>query len=156
MKVESCRACDCALRSLGGRFSLGTRRLTLAGRTLTRMCFQNGLKVHMGKTVMLTNDGTRPAALRCGGHDVRVLQHGQSEKYLGRKFSVDSYHDTELQHRLGCGWAAFAKHKFILCNRRIPLKDRMRLFQASIAPFRSMDAQSGAAAPTAEYATTDA
>eukprot|EP00959_Pyramimonas_sp_CCMP1952_P076446 1597398-Pyramimonas_sp.AAC.1 len=93
-----------------------------------------GLRVHMGKTVLLTNVNNRPATLRCGGHNVRVLQHGQSEKYLGRKLSLDSYHETELQYRIGCGWAAFAKHKFTFCNRRIKLQHRMRLFQASVAP----------------------
>ena len=51
VKVESCRACDFALRSLGGRVSLGGGRLTLGGRTLTRRCFQSGLK---GRRVNLT------------------------------------------------------------------------------------------------------
>eukprot|EP00959_Pyramimonas_sp_CCMP1952_P263368 5507483-Pyramimonas_sp.AAC.1 len=59
-----------------------------------------GLKVHVGKTAILTNAAPRPPTVRCMGHDVRVLQQGESEKYLGRKFNLNTYHETELTHRV--------------------------------------------------------
>ena len=65
-----------------------------------------GLKMHMGKTVVLTNACARPNSIRCAGHDVRALQQGESEKYLGRKLSLDDFHNTELTNRLAAGWAS--------------------------------------------------
>ena len=63
-----------------------------------------------------------------------MLQEGESEKYLGRKLSVDNFHDAELDNRLAMGWAAFFKLKGALCNRQIPLKDRLRLFESTVTP----------------------
>ena len=62
------------------------------------------------------------------------LQTGESEKYLGRKLSVDEHHHAELKNRLAMGWAAFFKLKGALCNRQIPIKDRIALFEASVSP----------------------
>ena len=70
----------------------------------------------------------------CAGKDVQVLQEGESEKYLGRKLSIDEYHNTELDNRLASGWGAFFKLKGALCNRNVPLKDRIALFESSVTP----------------------
>ena len=77
VKAESCRACDCALRSLGGRVSLGGGRLTLGGRTLTRRCFQSGLK---GRRVNLTPEalerGLKSSLFLCS--ELTVAEVGES------------------------------------------------------------------------------
>ena len=94
-----------------------------------------GLKMHAGKTKILTTDRARrqtPAS--CGGHDVEVLQNGCFEKYLGRKFSVDDFHTTELTNRLSMGWAVFFKFKGALCNKYFAIKDRMALFVSCVTP----------------------
>ena len=94
-----------------------------------------GLKMHAGKTKVLTNDTTyRLSSVSCAGKDVQILQEGESEKYLGRKLSIDEYHNTELENRLASGWAAFFKLKGALCNRIVPLKDRISLFESSVTP----------------------
>eukprot|EP00959_Pyramimonas_sp_CCMP1952_P400956 8401770-Pyramimonas_sp.AAC.1 len=90
-----------------------------------------GLKMHMGKTVVVTNSATRPATIRCSGNDVRVMQPGETEKYLGREFTLDDYHWEELNNRISSAWESFCCQKSILCNRHVPLRDRMRLFHAT-------------------------
>ena len=87
------------------------------------------------KTKILTTDRARrqtPAS--CGGHDVEVLQNGCFEKYLGRKFSVDDFHTTELTNRISMGWAVFFKFKGALCNKYIAIKYRMALFVSCVTP----------------------
>ena len=58
----------------------------------------------------------------------------RSERYLGTKLSSDSYHSTELANRLDSGWSCFFKLKDTLCDRRLPLRDRIKLFEASVTP----------------------
>ena len=102
---------------------------------LEREALTFGLKMHAGKTKILTTDSAhRQNPASCGGHDVEVLQENGSEKYLGRKFSVDDFHITEFNHRISMGWAAFFKFKNALCNRYVAIKDRMALFVSCVSP----------------------
>lgn len=88
-----------------------------------------GLRLHMGKTKVLTNCSVQaPMTVSCGTTVVKVLNNDESEKYLGRKLATHQYHQTEFDHRLASGWAAFFKFKDALCNRNLPLKHRVKLF----------------------------
>ena len=81
-----------------------------------------GLKLHFGKTVVLTNcTKNRPESLACKNGPVRVAKYGESERYLGRQIALPFCHEAELSNRLAVGWAAFFKNKASLCNRRLPL-----------------------------------
>ena len=94
-----------------------------------------GLKLHMGKTKVMTNAaGRRPRNISCNGLPVEVLDSSTAERYLGRQLAVDGYHSTELVNRLNCGWRAFFKFKDALCNRNLPLKHRMKLFESVVTP----------------------
>ena len=94
-----------------------------------------GSKLHAGKTKVLSTDPSfRRSPISCGGIDVQVLQNGETEKYLGSKFSVEDFRQAELSNRLAMGWAAFFKLKGALCDRQIPIKDRMKLFESSVTP----------------------
>ena len=67
-----------------------------------------GLKIHAGKTLVLTN--APPPRLVCTplqGGLVQVLDIKGSQKYLGRKLSIDDLHQTELSNRIACGWRVF-------------------------------------------------
>ena len=64
-----------------------------------------------------------------GGASTRSVR-----EVFGSQFSGGSYHVTKLRRKSGRGWAAFAKREFTPRNRRIRLKYRMRLFQASVEP----------------------
>ena len=102
---------------------------------LDREASKFGLKMHAGKTKILTSVASlRHSPVSCAGKDVQILQAGESERYLGRKLSTDDYHNTELNNRLASGWSAFFKLKGALCNRNVPLKDRIALFDSSVTP----------------------
>ena len=54
---------------------------------------------------------------------------------VGNVFAGSYWSPTcEMNHRLAAGWAAFVKYKGALCNRGIPLSDRVSLFEAVVTP----------------------
>jgi len=94
-----------------------------------------GLKLHTGKTkVLVTDPLARHTPVSCAGFDVEVLQEGASEKYLGRKLSVDDFRNVEFKNRVAMGWASFFKLKGALCNRHVPIKHRISLLECSVSP----------------------
>ena len=85
------------------------------------------------------------------GNEVQVLLPNESAMYLGRKVCFNTFDDTEIQHRINKGWAAFGKHKSVLCCRNYPLHSRLRLFDATVSP--TVLYGSGAWTMTAERCT---
>ena len=108
------------------------------GKMINDLCLEAakyGLKLHMGKTVVLTNRGAgRPASINCGAQVVKVVGADDTEKYLGHKLSLSEFHATEFANRMASAWASFFKLKDVLCNRKVPLKDRIKLFECSVTP----------------------
>ena len=79
------------------------------------------LKLHMGKTVVLTNRSTGiPASVMCGAGTVKVAGVDDTEKHLGHKLSTLHFHETEFSNRLASVWAACFNRKDVLCNRKVP------------------------------------
>jgi hypothetical protein len=74
-----------------------------------------GLKLHTGKTVILTNrcEGL-PATIACAVHNIKVACPTDTEKYLGHKVSMSAYHRTDFDNRLASAWAAIFKSKEVL------------------------------------------
>lgn len=92
-----------------------------------------GLQVHDGKTVGLTNMFARRGVavqkhIEVHGKQIQVLPHHEGTKYLGRLLCFNSYHDSEIKHRINRGWAVFALHHKELCDKLFPLVSRLRLF----------------------------
>ena len=95
-----------------------------------------GLKIHFGKTKVMTWKSlahSRPS-VSVGGESVTILDERASEKYLGRKLAFQSCQEVEIANRLAAGWAAFTKHKSELCCKHYCLRDRVRLFDATVSP----------------------
>ena len=57
-----------------------------------------------------------------------------AERYLGRKLAFKDTSRVELENRINAAWAAFHKHKQELCCKHYCLKDRCRLFDATVTP----------------------
>ena len=105
---------------------------------LRRAALARGLKVHSGKTKVLTN----ARELRCKrvpdyiiieNEKYEVLAADASTKYLGRKVCYIDPHGTEFCHRISTAWGTFSKHKDELIDKRIPLKTRLKLFDATVS-----------------------
>ena len=102
---------------------------------LSKEASKFGLNIHMGKTVVLSNRSShRPASVKCGSAWVKVADPSDTERYLGRKVSITAFHETEFQNRMASAWGAFFKFKASLCNRHVPLKYRVKLFESCVTP----------------------
>ena len=97
-----------------------------------------GLEMHFGKTKILANNKGRKQnhALHTeiGHNRVEILSPDKSTKYLGRAFAFTEYHQREIKHRIACGWAKFMKYKGELCDRKIQLHKRLKLFNSVVTP----------------------
>ena len=95
-----------------------------------------GLKMHLGKTKILSNipPEERPESLKVGTTSIEVLKEGVAERYHGRKLTLDNYQATELANRISAGWASFTKHKVALCDQKCHLRLRMKLFESTVTP----------------------
>ena len=72
---------------------------------LSAEAVKHGLKLHMGKTVVMTNEMTgRPSHLNCGGCEVKVVNPSDAERYLGRTLCTGDYHDTDTARRADGRW----------------------------------------------------
>jgi hypothetical protein len=130
----------CNLRFADDIMLLATSRQQLQTmlNDVIRRAAQVGLSIHFGKTSIMNNipddERLKPEGIAVNGGDVSILPYDDSAMYLGRKLCFGDVHDTELGHRLACGWAKFHKHKSELCCRHFPLRDRLKLFEAVVTP----------------------
>ena len=64
---------------------------------------------------------------------IDILSQDDSTMYLGRKLNLANCQATEMDSRIGLAWKAFMARKGELCNKRYPLRDRLRLFEATVS-----------------------
>ena len=98
-----------------------------------------GLEIHMGRTKFMSNVEARSGAsaansITVRGHEVEILRFSDATTYLGRKLCFKEFHDTEIKHRIGRGWAKFAIHRKELCQKKYSLRCRLKLFEAVVTP----------------------
>eukprot|EP00973_Karenia_brevis_P049877 6925653-Karenia_brevis.AAC.1 len=65
--------------------------------------------------------------------EIEVLKRDEATKYLGRQVSFARRHETELTNRINAAWRKFAVHKHELTNKCYPLRNRLRLFEATVS-----------------------
>ena len=96
-----------------------------------------GLKLHLGKTKILSNVQNRRGVLaqrhvQVGDGTVEVLPFTEGTAYLGHYLSFHNFHDAEIQNHIVKGWKAFGKYRDELCNKRYLIRSRLRLFDAVV------------------------
>ena len=74
-----------------------------------------GLKLHMGKTKILTNVSCHQKDVLVGDDTIQIITDG-AERYQGKTLSLWNYHTIEHTNRLAAGWAVFTKNKHVLCS----------------------------------------
>jgi len=97
-----------------------------------------GLKLHMGKTKILSSRQERHGCLaqrnvEVLGEKIEVLSASEGTIYLGRFLNFERFHDAELDNRINRGWAAFAKIRRGLSDKHYPLAHRLKLFDATVS-----------------------
>ena len=67
---------------------------------------------------------------------LEVLFEGKTHKYLGRSLSgnVTKRAAVEVAHRSQVAWGKFMKHKHVLQNKHIAVRNRLKYFDAVITP----------------------
>jgi len=106
---------------------------------LKREAAKYGLELHPDKTKILTNLSQRRGrnasqTTDIDGEKVEILHHHHNTKYLGRRFSYDQYHDTELDNRIATAWRKFNVLRHELTDKSYPLSSRLRLFDGTVTP----------------------
>jgi hypothetical protein len=96
-----------------------------------------GLEPHAGKTKILHNNvgyGSRVTRTTCNGMEIEVLDCQGGAMYLGRSLRLTAMNDEELLNRKTKSWAKFGIYKNELMDKNIPIKDRLKLFDAVVTP----------------------
>eukprot|EP00973_Karenia_brevis_P086751 12028777-Karenia_brevis.AAC.1 len=100
---------------------------------------QCGLELHPGKTKILTNATRKQGRgkeryLDINDMQIEILTLEQSARYLGIDFCFADRQQREMQNRIRAAWAKFQKHKQELTSKNYDLRDRLRLFDATVSP----------------------
>ena len=70
--------------------------------------------------------------IKIGATQIEPTDEEDAEHDLGLNKSFMSGQEQELRHRIANAWAAFHNHKHELCNQYYAIKDRIRLFEATV------------------------
>ena len=113
--------------------------LTKMIEKLSQEVSEFGLAIHPQKTKVLGNvaDSRRtPNAgfVSVGGLNIEILSFDGHVKYLGRRFSFSNTSTLEVDNKINSGWDKFHMFRHVLCNRRSPLGQRLKFFDASVTP----------------------
>ena len=66
----------------------------------------------------------------------KISSEEKSHRYLGRQLciSLSKHINIEFQNRTRAAWAAFHKHKCVLLDHKVSLRQRLKMFTASAGP----------------------
>ena len=102
-------------------------------RDLANEACKFGLKLHPGKTKLLTNAHVETGEnVKIDGLELNVLSEGEHEKYLGKKLCMGSFHESEVRNRIAAGWASFNRFRDEFCGKHYCLRDKLRLFESTV------------------------
>ena len=96
-----------------------------------------GLSLHPEKSKIMDNDrgyGSKVTKAKINGAEIEVLSGEASTMYLGRLLSLSNTHEVELSHRIRKAWTKFGIYKEELTNKAVPLRLRLKLFNATVTP----------------------
>ena len=71
--------------------------------------------------------------LKVTGAVVEVLLEGATTKYLRRALRLDAHNEAEIENRINTAWRCFIGLTAKLCNRHLPLHQRLWLFGAAVS-----------------------
>ena len=96
-----------------------------------------GLRLHPGKTKILHNGigyGTNARTAKCGTMNIEILDKDGHATYLGRAVRLTAMEDEEIKSRIAKAWAKYGVFRQELNDQHVPVKLRMKLFEAVISP----------------------
>ena len=104
---------------------------------LAKVLREFGLDLNTSKTKILSTEDNNDAPVYCITEcgTIEVLATTSKYKYLGRMFSgnVRDRGRIAVEHRICCGWMKFKALQHIFQDKHIPVKLRLKLFDAAIS-----------------------
>ena len=83
-----------------------------------------GLKIHKGTTKFMTNFQTNESIVV----ENDAIEKVDSYKYLCQTVKMEDKTREEILIRIKAGWSCFGRYKDILCDKKIPMILRKRVF----------------------------
>ncbi|OLP96509.1 Myosin-12 [Symbiodinium microadriaticum] len=118
-------------------FAKSLEELVFMMESLVHELAHIGLQLSSSKTKIFTTQSlTTPLFVEACGEMVQVLTGDQTHKYLGRSLcgSLARRHVVEFNHRVQLAWNKFHRHRRVLVNKYVPIKLRMKFFDAVVTP----------------------
>jgi hypothetical protein len=96
-----------------------------------------GLKIHKGKTKYMTNFDTNETL----EIENDMIEKVDSYKYLGKTVKMKDNTREEVLLRTKAGWSCFGRYRDILCDKKIPLSLRSRMYNQCVLPTMTYGAE---------------
>ena len=96
-----------------------------------------GLKIHKGKTKYMTNFQSNETITV----DNETIEKVDRYKYLGQTVMMKNHTREEVMIRIKAGWSAFGRFKDILCDRKLPMTIRRRMYNQCVIPTMTYGAE---------------
>ncbi|CAK0873857.1 unnamed protein product [Prorocentrum cordatum] len=74
-----------------------------------------------------------PWSVEVGDRKLTRAKRGEGFKVLGTVLTFDNNAEVELQNRFARSWRAFYKYQHLLCCRKAPLSERLKLLQSLVS-----------------------
>ena len=96
-----------------------------------------GLKIHKGKTKYMTNFQS---------DEIITVENDTIEKvdrykYLGQTVMLNEHTREEVKIRIKAGWSCFGRYKDILCDTKLPMSIRRRMYNQCVIPTMTYGAE---------------
>ena len=96
-----------------------------------------GLKIHKGKTKYMTNFQSDEVIVV----ENEVIEKVDRYKYLGQTVMMEDHTREEVTIRIKAGWSCFGRFKDILCDKKLPMTLRRRMYNQCVLPTMTYGAQ---------------
>ena len=107
--------------------------------------------MHKGKTKFMTNYDTN-STITVEGHSIEKVEE---YKYLGQTLKMKDCTHEEVMKRIKSGWSCFGRHKEILCDKKIPMTWRRKIFDQCVLPTMTYGAETWTTTKKTRKATTN-
>src|SRR5215469_5619673 len=111
--------------------STNRQELEIKGENWRKALEDRGLKISRGKTEYLAFYQQGDGTVKMAGE---TLNRAEAFKYLRSIVSDDGGLGQEIIHRVKAGWMNWKKMSGVLCDKRISLKAKGRLYKSVVRP----------------------
>ena len=92
---------------------------------------KRGLKISRSKTEYLGGNGHQYAEIQLHGDTVKRVK---TFTYLGSTLAEDGELDAEVTHRVQIGWKNWKRVSGVLCDRRMSMKTKGKVYRTVVSP----------------------